>query len=152
MQYKKRSIFHIEISFTLKKYDLLGEKLKNQIFLIFKKIDTNHLSSSAYFINLYQKISKLSSPVLWKGFEIKSYQRRTFLKYQKKMLQLKVANLKKSSSKFATISCIRQHTMCDLEHYLITQSIVAEFKILSGVRYPNEILNKTLSQNNEKTN
>ena len=51
---------------------------KNQIFpIFFFKTDADHLSSFANFSNLYQKISKLSLSVLWKGFEIKSHQRRT---------------------------------------------------------------------------
>ena len=37
-------------------------------------------------------------------------------------------------------------TLCDLEQYRVTQSIVAEFKISGGVRYPNEIPSKVLSQ------
>ena len=54
------------------------KKLKKANFpKFFVKINADHLSSSADFSNLCQKISKLSLPVLWKGFEIKSHQRRT---------------------------------------------------------------------------
>ena len=42
----------------------------------FFKINADHLSSNTCFSNLCQKILKLSSPVLWKRFEIKSHQRR----------------------------------------------------------------------------
>ena len=49
---------------------------KNQSFSFFSKIDADLLPSNARFSNLYQKIQKLSSPVLWKRFEIKSHQRR----------------------------------------------------------------------------
>ena len=35
---------------------------------------------------------------------------------------------------------------CDLNNYRVTQSIVAELKILTGVRYLNEILRKTVDQ------
>ena len=70
----KERIFHIEFNFKQKMYDLFQEKLKKPIF--FFKIDGDHLSSNARFPNLCKKILKLSSPVLWKGFEIKSHQRR----------------------------------------------------------------------------
>ena len=50
---------------------------KNQIFsFFFFKMDADLLSSNGRFSNLCQKILKLSSPVLWKGFEVKSHQRR----------------------------------------------------------------------------
>ena len=39
-------------------------------------MDADHLSSNVRFSYLWQKILKLSSPVLWKVFEIKSHQRR----------------------------------------------------------------------------
>jgi len=39
-------------------------------------MDADHLSSNVIFSNLCQKILKLSLPVLWKRFEIKSHQRR----------------------------------------------------------------------------
>ena len=72
-----KSIFHIEINFKQKKYDLCEEKLKKQIlFIFFFKIDAVHLSSNGGFSNLCQKILKPNLPVLWKGFEIKSHQRR----------------------------------------------------------------------------
>ena len=58
-------------------YDLYEKKLKKIKFLIFFfKIDADHLSSNVIFSNLGQKILKLSLPVLWKRFEIKSHQRR----------------------------------------------------------------------------
>ena len=74
----KESIFLIEFNFTEKKYDLFENFLKKSNFSdFFVKTDADHLSSFAYFSNLCQKISKLSLSVLWKGFEIKSHQRRT---------------------------------------------------------------------------
>ena len=74
----KESIFHIEFNFTQKKYDLFEKIWKKSNFSdFFFKTDADHLSSFANFSNLYQKISKLSLSVLWKGFEIKSHQRRT---------------------------------------------------------------------------
>ena len=73
----KESIFHIEFNFKQKKYDLFQEKLKkSNFFNFFFKIDADHLSSNVIFSNLCQKILKLSLPVLWKRFEIKSHQRR----------------------------------------------------------------------------
>ena len=78
MQYRE-SIFLIEFNFTQKKYDLFEKKLKKSNFSdFFVKIDADHLSSLADFSNLCQKNSKLSLPVLWQGFEVKSHQRRTF--------------------------------------------------------------------------
>ena len=41
-------------------------------------------------------------------------------------------------------------TLCDLEQYRVTQSIVAELKITGGVRYPKEIPRNVLSQNVNK--
>ena len=74
----KESIFHIEFNFIQKKYDLFEKIWKKSNFSdFFFKTDADHLSSFANFSNLYQKISKLSLSVLWKGFEIKSHQRRT---------------------------------------------------------------------------
>ena len=50
---------------------------KNQIFsFFFFKIDADLLSSNMCLSNLCQKIQKLSLPLLWKIFEIKSLQRR----------------------------------------------------------------------------
>ena len=67
----KESNFYIEFNFIHKIYE---EKLKKSVFSnFFVKIDADHLSSSADFSNLCQKISKLSLPVLWKGFEIKGH-------------------------------------------------------------------------------
>ena len=108
--YIKGKHFSCKIQFHTEKVWFYAKNEKNNFSDFFVKIYTDHLSLSAHFSNLYQKISKLSWSVLWKGFEIKSYQRRTFLKYQKKMLQLKVANLtilksKLKFVKFATISC-----------------------------------------------
>ena len=48
---------------------------------VFVKIDADHLSLFAHFSNLCQKTSKLSLSVLWKGFEIKSHQRRAHFLY-----------------------------------------------------------------------
>ena len=73
----KESIFHIEFNFKQKNYDLFEEKVKKSNFFdFFFKIDADHLSSNVIFSNLCQKILKLSLPVLWKRFEIKSHQRR----------------------------------------------------------------------------
>ena len=52
-------------------------KKKSNYSDFFIKISANHLSLSAYFSILCQEISKLSSSVLWRGFEIKSQQKRT---------------------------------------------------------------------------
>ena len=72
----KESIFHIEFNFKQKNYDLFEEKVKkSNFFNIFFKIDADHLSSNVIFSNLGQKILKLSLPVVWKRFEIKSHQR-----------------------------------------------------------------------------
>ena len=74
----KESIFLIEFNFTEKKYDLFENFLKKSNFSdFFFKTDADHLSSFANFSKLCQKISKLSLSVLWRGFEIKSQQRRT---------------------------------------------------------------------------
>ena len=73
----KESIFHIEFNFKQKNYDLFEEKVKKSNFFdFFFKIDADHLSSNVIFSNLCQKNLKLSLPVLWKRFEIKSHQRR----------------------------------------------------------------------------
>ena len=78
----KESIFHIEFNFKQKKYDLFEEKLKkSNFFNFFVKIDADHLSLTACFSNLCQKIWNLSQPVLWKHFEIKSHQRRAHYLY-----------------------------------------------------------------------
>ena len=73
-----RKHFHIEFNFKQKKYDLFEEQLKKSNFFNFlvKIIASDHLFLNVCFSNLCQKILKLSSPVLWKGFEIKSHQRR----------------------------------------------------------------------------
>ena len=55
----------------------LKEIEKKSIFSdFFVKIDSDHLFLFAYFSNMCQRISKLSLPVPWKGFEIKSHQVR----------------------------------------------------------------------------
>ena len=73
----KNRIFHIEFIFKQKKYDLFEKsEKKSNFFDFFFKIDADHLSSNVIFSNLCQKILKLSLPVLWKRFEIKSHQRR----------------------------------------------------------------------------
>ena len=45
-------------------------------FDFFVKIYADHLFLFPYFSNMYHRISKLSLPVPWKGFEIKSHQVR----------------------------------------------------------------------------
>ena len=56
---------------------MFEEKVKkSNFFNIFFKIDADHLSSNVIFSNWGQKILKLSLPVLWKRFEIKSQQRK----------------------------------------------------------------------------
>ena len=73
----KESIFHMKFNFKEKKYDLIEEKFKkSDYFLFFCQNQCWPPPSIAHFSNLCQKILKLSSPVLWKGFEIKIHQRR----------------------------------------------------------------------------
>ena len=66
----------MEFNFKLKKYDLCEQKLKKiNFFDFFMKINADHLSSTVYFSTLCDKISKLTSRILWKGFKVKSHQR-----------------------------------------------------------------------------
>ena len=75
---QKKGFFYIEFNFIQKKYDLFEKNLKKSNFSnFFFKTDADHFSLSAYFSNLCQEISKLSSSVLWRSFEIKTHQRRT---------------------------------------------------------------------------
>ena len=73
----KESIFHIEFNFKQKKYDLFQEKLKKSFFKFFfsKSTLTSCLQTHVSQI-CAKKFKKLSLPVLWKRFEIKSHQRR----------------------------------------------------------------------------
>ena len=48
------------------------------------------------------------------------------------------------------VSKSHDYTLCDLNNYRVTQSIVAEFKILIGARYPNETLRRLLGQKVDK--
>ena len=54
---------------------------KIKFFQFFVKIDADHLTSTTSFSNLCPNILKLSWLVLWKGFEIKSNQRRSHYLY-----------------------------------------------------------------------
>jgi len=85
MQYFNRKHFSHKIQFHREKVWFIWKKFeKMKFFWFFFQNRCWPLVSFANFSKLCQKISKLSLSVLWRGFEIKSQQRRThYLKWPK---------------------------------------------------------------------